>query len=51
MKQEQSLKDQIKELCKLGNKAGLHDAVEFLNGFINKQKEIERKNNGKKNGR
>lgn len=49
MNSQQSLKDQLIELCKLGNKAGLHNAVEFLNGFINKQKEIERKNNGKKN--
>lgn len=38
-----TLKEQMKELCKLGTKAGLNEAVQFLQGFIRKEEEIQKK--------
>jgi len=50
---QQSLKEQLRELCQLGNKSGLYDAVDFINGFIHKQELIDKKQHGRcvKNGK
>ena len=41
-KGKQELKVQIRELCTLGNRAGLHDAVNFLQTFLRKENEIKK---------
>jgi hypothetical protein len=40
---QQPLKDQIQELCVLGEKTGLHAAVDFVQDFIRKQEAIDKK--------
>jgi hypothetical protein len=50
---QQSLKDQLQDLCRIGNREGLYDAVDFIKGFIQKQERIKGKKNAckKENGR